>query len=122
MPKSNAIKLRVPLEKIGSGWHFLRFENKVGKRFETDAKTRRVICTLNGNHTFQCALMPNKGEFCIIVNKSIRDKLRIGDGDIVDVELVADETKYGLPMSEEFREVLNQDSDGDRLFHAQSPV
>ncbi|MFT3743199.1 MAG: YdeI/OmpD-associated family protein [Pyrinomonadaceae bacterium] len=39
-------------------------------------------------------------------------------GDMVDVVLVKDESKYGLPMPEEFEEVLNQDPEGDRLFHA----
>jgi uncharacterized protein YdeI (YjbR/CyaY-like superfamily) len=39
-------------------------------------------------------------------------------GDIVDVVLVKDESKYGLPMPEEFEEVLKQDPEGDDLFHA----
>ena len=39
-------------------------------------------------------------------------------GDVVRVLLVKDESKYGLPMPEEFEEVLKQDPEGDRLFHA----
>ena len=42
-------------------------------------------------------------------------------GDKVDVELTRDESKYGLPMPEEIREVLNQDPEGDRLFHQLTP-
>ena len=56
--------------------------------------------------------------FYIIVNKKKRDALGIVSGDIVDVELVKDESKYGLPMPEDFQEVLNQDPEADRLFHA----
>ena len=37
---------------------------------------------------------------------------------MVDVLLEKDESKYGLPMPEEFEEVLKQDPDGDRMFHA----
>jgi hypothetical protein len=118
MPKTSVTKLKAKLRNYGSGWHFLDIPAEVGKQFETDPRTRRVVCTLNGSHTFQCALMPNKGEFVISINKSIREKLGIVDGDTVDVELVADTSKYGLPMPEEFAEVLRQDKDGNKLFHA----
>ena len=112
------VKLKVPLTKTGSGWYFLRFPAKVGLRFQTDARTRRVVCTLNDAHTFQCALLPNKDEFCIVVNKSIREKLGLEDGSVVRVELADDTSKYGAPMPEELKEVLKQDPVGNRLFHA----
>src|SRR5262249_16315244 len=56
--------------------------------------------------------------FYIVVNKKKREALGIAAGDIVNVVLTRDESKYGLPMSEEFAEVLKQDPEGDRLFHA----
>lgn len=59
--------------------------------------------------------------FTIIVNKSKRDKLGIAAGDKVSVELAADESKYGLPMPEELQEVLDQDPEGDQLFHLLTP-
>ena len=59
--------------------------------------------------------------FTLSVNKQKRDAIGIVAGDTVKVELVKDESKYGLPMPEEFAEVLNQDADGDRMFHALSP-
>jgi bifunctional DNA-binding transcriptional regulator/antitoxin component of YhaV-PrlF toxin-antitoxin module len=102
------------------GWHFLRFDAKAvaGLKFE-DKKSRRVVCTINDSHTFQCALLPwTEGGFCIVVNKKIRDKLGISHGSKVKVELVKDESKYGLPMPKELREVLRQDREGDKLFHA----
>jgi hypothetical protein len=104
------------------GWHFLRFGPKkvAALKFE-DKKYRRVVCTLNGRHSFQCALLPNGGDFCIVVNKKIRDKVGIADGDKVVVELERDESKYGLPMPPEFKEVLRQDKEGDKLFHALTP-
>jgi bifunctional DNA-binding transcriptional regulator/antitoxin component of YhaV-PrlF toxin-antitoxin module len=105
------------------GWHFLRFDGKkvAALKFE-DKKSRRVVCTLNGRHIFQCALLPwTKGGFCIVVNKKIRDKLGIVDGDKVLVELERDESKYGLPMPQELKEVLRQDKEGDKLFHALTP-
>lgn len=105
------------------GWHFLRFDEKsvAALKFE-DKKSRRVVCTINGSHTFQCALLPwTKGGFCIVVNKRIREKLGISHGDRVKVELAKDESKYGLPMPKEFREVLRQDPEGNKLFHKLTP-
>ena len=123
MPKAaKTLKLTSVLTKSGNvfGWHFLRFTAKAvaGLKFE-DKKSRRVVCTLNGSHTFQCALLPwTKGGFCIVVNKKIRDKLGIVDGNKVKVELVKDDSKYGLPMPKELREVLRQDPNGNKHFHA----
>jgi bifunctional DNA-binding transcriptional regulator/antitoxin component of YhaV-PrlF toxin-antitoxin module len=66
--------------------------------------------------------MPSgSGEYIISINKKKRDELGIRVGDIISVELTRDESKYGLPMPEEFREVLAQDPEGDRLFHALTP-
>jgi len=116
------VRVTSVLTKSGNefGWHFLKFTEKAvaGLKFEAK-KSRRVVCTLNGSHTFQCALLPwTKGGFCIVVNKKIRDKLGLVDGSRVKVELVKDESKYGLPMPKELREVLKQDREGDKLFHA----
>jgi uncharacterized protein YdeI (YjbR/CyaY-like superfamily) len=36
----------------------------------------------------------------------------------VAVALRKDETKYGLPMPEELKELFRQEKEGDRLFHA----
>ena len=57
----------------------------------------------------------------IVVNKAKRNKLGITDGDKIDVELKQDDSKYGLPMPEELQEVLNQDPEGDKLFHDLTP-
>lgn len=103
---------------VESGWHFIPVEAKIAKRFEKKDGTRRVVCTINGEVSFQCALIPWGEIFTIIVNKAKREKLGVAAGDMVSVELTADESKYGLPMPEELQEVLNQDPDGDRYFHA----
>ena len=104
-----------------SGWHFLVIEKRTADRLSFKDQYKRVVCSINGGEPFQCAVMPWGEIFYIIVNKGKRDALGIGVGDTVSVELVPDESKYGLPMPEDFREVLDQDPDGDRLFHALTP-
>ena len=126
MPKAaKTVRLTSVLKKSEHefGWHFLRFDAKAVAGLDfPDKGSRRVVCTLNKSHSFQCALLPwTKGGFCIVVNKKIRDKLGISDGDKVQVELEKDESKYGLPMPKELKEVLRQDKEGDKLFHALTP-
>ena len=104
-----------------AGWHFIPVSREIGERFPSDGKSRRVVCTLNGKETIQCALMPGGERFVILVNKRVRNSLGIVAGDTLKLSIVADESKYGLPMPEEFAEVLAQDPVGDRLFHALTP-
>lgn len=100
-----------------SGWHLLRIPAKFGNKFEKKNGSRRVVCTINGTETFQCALMPSDGDFVIIVNKTKRERLGVIAGEKVSVELKHDDSKYGLPMPPELREVLRQDPEGSRHFH-----
>ncbi len=104
-----------------SGWHFVPVKAKIGEKFEKKNGSRRVVCTINDTETFQCALLPSDGDFVIVVNKKKRDKLKIVDGDKISVELKPDESKYGLPMPAELKEVLKQDPVGDNLFHSLTP-
>lgn len=113
-----AVKCTSVLRRSRTGWYFLTVLPEIAKQFETDPKTRRVVCTLNGAHTFQCALAPNKGVYSIGVNTGIRKKLGVNEGDEVAIRLEQDTSKYGAPMPEDFEEVLRQDPEGDRLFHA----
>lgn len=117
-PKTVKFKAILTKPTAESGWHFIPVQEKIGSRFEKKDGSRRVVCTINGAETFQCALIPMGEIFAIIVNKSKRDKLSISAGDTVSVELRVDASKYGLPMPEELREVLNQDAEGDKLFHS----
>ncbi|MEQ1642003.1 MAG: DUF1905 domain-containing protein [Pyrinomonadaceae bacterium] len=117
---AKSIKFSTTIERSPetSGWHFLVIEKKTADKLSFPDQYKRVVCTINSAEPFQCALMPSGGKFYIIVNKKKRDALGIVAGDAVKAELVIDESKYGLPMPEELREVLDQDPDGDRLFHA----
>lgn len=83
---------------------------------------KRVVCTLNGKETYQCALLPRgDGTWLITVNKKIQAKWGLTIGSKVSVSLRKDESEYGLPMPEELAELLAQDETGNRLFHALTP-
>lgn len=83
---------------------------------------RRWICRLNDGNEYQCAILPfRKGVSVIAINKPMRGKLGLSIGLEVSVELKKDETTYGLPVPEEFAELLKQDREGNKLFHALPP-
>ncbi|MGE3466507.1 MAG: YdeI/OmpD-associated family protein [Pyrinomonadaceae bacterium] len=116
--KTVKFKTELTVSSTGSGMHFLLVDKAIEAKFGFEGKSKRVVCSINGGEPFQCALMPWGDTFYIIVNKKKRDEVGIATGDVVNVALVKDDSKYGLPMPEELREVLNQDPAGDKLFHA----
>ena len=102
------------------GFH-VKVPNDVTEHFLKE-NHKRIICTLNDKVTFQAALMPNKSGYHFInINKENRDKLKLKLGAEVQVEIKKDKSKYGLPMPEELEELLNQDPEGDELFHSLTP-
>jgi len=123
MNTQTSVKLEATLEITdgASVWHLLRVPKKAVAPFGFKGNLRRVVCTLNGVETFNCSLFRSQGNYFITLNKKLRDKLGLEVGDIVTVELKKDESKYGMPMPEEFAEVLRQDPEGDRLFNELSP-
>lgn len=83
---------------------------------------KRVVCTLNGLETYQCALLPKgDGAYLITVNKKLRDTLRIREGSRLQVTLQKDESEFGLPMPEELDALLDEDREGADWFYALTP-
>ena len=83
---------------------------------------KRVVASLNNAVTFQCAIMSaGDGVYFININKKIRDQLKIKEGSKINVVLAKDESEYGLPFPDELKELLDQDTEGNKLFHALTP-
>lgn len=123
MSADERVKFRAKLEITDSDppWHILRVPKAKVASFGFKGNLRRVVCTLNGTETFNCALFPSRGNYFITLNKKLRDKLRLEVGSSVAIELEKDASKYGMPMPREFAEVLRQDPEGEALFNALSP-
>lgn len=83
---------------------------------------RRVEVTINGNYTWQAALMPDgKGNYFINVSKEVRRAAHIEMGDSVSVGLRPDNSQYGVPLPEELKELWKMDSETERVFHLLTP-
>lgn len=116
-------KFKSTLEVTDSSppFHILRFPKSEVAGFGFKGNLRRVICSFNGNKPYQCALFPSKGDYFITLSKQVRKNLGVEVGDCVSIELEKDESKYGMPMPDEFAEVLREDHSAEGLFNKLSP-
>ena len=123
MRTMSSVKFKSKLEVTDSTppWHILRVPKAKVASFVFKGNLRRVVCTLNGTETFNCALFPSKGDYFITLSKERRKMFGLEVGDTITIELKKDESKFGMPMPEEFAEVLRQDPEGEKLFNELSP-
>lgn len=80
-------------------------------------KDRRVLCTINGDYTYHCALMhKGDGNYFVNTNKEVRKKTGIELGSDVQVTITPDHSKYGMPLPEELQTAWELDEEGSSLF------
>lgn len=87
----------------------IKFKNK---------NIKRIVFTLNNkqpNHGGFIAY--GDGSYFLMASKKLLKENNLRIGEEVLVELWADTSKYGMPICEEFKELLNQDLEGSKLFH-----
>ncbi|MDX5348661.1 MAG: YdeI/OmpD-associated family protein [Hymenobacteraceae bacterium] len=82
----------------------------------------RLLCTINEQLTFQCGLVAlGNGSAYITINNQRMKKMKLRQGDEVQVKLEKDESKYGMEVPEELEELLKQDAEGLRRFELLPP-
>lgn len=89
-----------------------------------DDGSRRFVCGVEGLEPWRAALIPDgTGAYFVIVNKTRIAALRRAGADLsaLAVELVPDDSAYGMDMPVELGELLAQDEAADRYFHALTP-
>lgn len=80
------------------------------------APYKRVICTINKELTFHCGMLP-KGTFrYIMLSKEKMKLLNLEINDEISVEILPDNSEYGMDICAELQEVLFTDPDGNLLF------
>lgn len=114
----HTFKAKVEFVDSSLGWHcFIPVPDKITKQL-IEGKDRRVVCTINDKLKLQAALMPSKEGFhYIILNKTNRTKLKVEQGDQVEVSLTKDQSEYGTAIPDFFKEFCEQDPEGSELFH-----
>jgi len=86
------------------------------------AAVKRIVFTLNGQESNHGAFIPiGDGTFFIITSKKLLNSHRLVIGDTVSVSIEPDTSKYGMPMCNEMKELILQDTEGGKLLHALTP-
>lgn len=112
---------RCTLEKRGNA-HAIPITATVAAAFIANGN-RRVICTINHDHTVHVALMFRKaaGDYYIYVGKGLLKKAGLTAGAALKIQLATDDSEYQFEMPEELAEVLATDADAHRIFHGLTP-
>jgi hypothetical protein len=97
--------------------YFFRVPENIAEKF-IDKEDRRVVCVANGQLKFHSAILSDgAGGKVITFNQSRVKKLGLPTGEEFQIEMEKDNSNYGMPISEELLEVLDQDHLANKLFH-----
>ncbi len=100
--------------------HHIWVSSEHGDPF-VEGDNRRVICTLAGHHKIHASLMPKDGAYFILINRELRGKLGLEEGDEVEVSLEKDLSEHGMPMPEELQVMLDQEPAAAAVFDLLTP-
>jgi hypothetical protein len=85
-------------------------------------ENKRFIVHINDLVEYPGTPVPiEKGIYIILVNKTRAKKLKLVIGQKVQVKLIQDNSKYGMPLPDEFKEVLDEDPEGKALLEGLTP-
>lgn len=97
--------------------YYIPVSKEQGDQF-VDGDNRRILCSINGHTSYQCALMHMDGGYYILVNNQIRKKIGVDEGDAISVTIEKDHSEFGHEVPESFQEILAQDDEGRAYFEA----
>lgn len=81
----------------------------------------RLLCSVSGYPEFHCGMVAyGNGRGYISINQKRLNKFGVNLGEEVSLELRLDYSKYGMEMPEELDALLEQDSEGAKLFEGLS--
>ena len=89
----------------------------IAEEFLQEKNKVRMIITFDNGKKFHRALMRNKDGFCfMILGKTTLREAKKEAGFEEDIILELDKSEFGMPVPEEFEEVLRQDEEGRQKF------
>lgn len=103
------------------GWNYIVFiPIEYLHHFSVD-KAPRVVATFNHEITSHISVKTKADDRFLVVKTEIRKKLNLTDDSTVHVKIEKDESKYGMPMPVELKEMLEQEPIANEYFHALTP-
>lgn len=107
--------------KSSLGYCGVSVPDKIMKQVQA-LENKRFIITLNNRITFPGTPVPvEKGQYLVLVNKARQKQLKNEILSPIHVEMIVDESEFGMPMPEEFQEVMSEDPEGEAYLRDLSP-
>lgn len=116
-------KFDTPLQEFDGDLYgrYIEIPQNIAEAF-LNANIKRVMCSINSIAPIHSGIMPlGGGRWYINLNKKYCKTNGLMVGEILDVTLKEDRSKYGMDMPEVLVETLAQDKLADRYFHALTP-
>jgi hypothetical protein len=101
--------------------HYIDIPASIVKKSGWTGK-QRFVCTVNKDLTWKCGLVSHgAGKAYILLNKKQMQSGKFNVGQVVNVILKKDASKYGMDVPAELKEVFTQDPIGKERFDALAP-
>ncbi len=85
-------------------------------------KIKRVLMQIDDSEQLHSGFMPEgNGKYFLMLSKEVMKKFQLALNQSVEVFIVEDTTRYGMPISDEMKELLELDPDGEAFFHKLTP-
>ncbi|MDA0912247.1 MAG: YdeI/OmpD-associated family protein [Bacteroidetes bacterium] len=106
---------------MDGGMHYLELPKEAAEPMRATGQ-KRWLCTIQDAVTWSCGLLPTgEGSWFIVLSKQKMRSVEARLGDWLNVDLVPDESKYGMPLPEDLEEMLADDPEFERKFDAMLP-
>ena len=103
-------------------WSFhIKVPDDIYTKFSSE-KIKRVLLQIDDHDKLHAGFMPEgNGKYFLMLSKPIMKKFQLALEQTVKVKIEKDTTRYGMPISEEMKELLELDPEGEAYFHKLTP-
>ncbi len=120
--KQKQLKVFVQEPKKKGDMPLIEIPPDIADYFLGDKNKMRMIIRFDNGYEFHRALMRNKDGFCyMVLGKTTLKEAKKNPGFEEQISLRVDTSEFGMPVPEEFEEVLRQDDEGRQQFMALKP-
>jgi len=103
------------------GYPFIEVPTEIAEKFSTETNTR-IVAIFEKNYPKHSALRRTKnGNFIITLSKGFLNDMKKELGELVNLTIEPDQSKYGMPIPEEWQAFLDQDDELRVKFEALTP-
>ncbi len=117
------LEFEAPLEKHDSslGWYYIIYVPlELISEFGTE-KNPRAKVTFNKKEVAHISVKSKGDDRFVVIKSKLRTNLGLVVGELTHVIIEKDDSKFGMPMPEEFGEMLAQEEEAERYFNALTP-